>query len=591
MKPFSLTPFKTREWALFLAAAATAAALLHYSSRAEVDDPRKPSKKSLEDYFSEHDTNGFKRAGPRGIQFLTHILEYKPLAEKTEALMQRLPFHLDRWIAPPFSLEQAQDRRNNAVAMLCDLGPDAASGVPTVLKVLQDSNSNWYLRGNCLQILGAIGPKAKSAVQTILPLATNGDFEAQIAALALWQIDGNSNIVATAISNRLRFAGADRNNILPYFQSMGPALAVAEPVIEQALFHEDETVRGQAEQILGTIDPNRLRQIIEESNRDASDLLALHIRALKSLNRAERINALQALEVYGPAAASAVPALISRLEPLEIIVANQPPPANNKAGYELQLCIRTLAEIGPAAESATPELVHLLHHAPVRTFFATDAYEDIEVVCRALARIGSGATAAAPALIQLLTNSASLTGNQSPRRYGTDLRKIRSRMRNPVAAVAEFSALAQMAPNDPSVQAVFHLYQTNLLGMEVASAVVTRWRLGLGTNLPLAELADTIEMGTQLNSGRFQSSPRFGSRRPVSKSTKAWRFVSPVELQAAVDLLGDLGPDARPVLSMLEEHLAPTDSVRRKAAIAIRKIDPAEAQRLRLPGLLIVVPH
>ncbi|HTA30864.1 MAG TPA: hypothetical protein VK731_10270, partial [Candidatus Cybelea sp.] len=67
--------------------------------------------------------------------------------------------------------------------------------------------------------------------------------------------------------------------------------------------------------------------------------------------------------------------------------------------------------------------------------------------------------------------------------------------------------------------------------------------------------------------------------------------VSPTELEAAVDLLGDIGPDARPVLPMLEEHLSPTDSIRRKAAIAIRKIDPAEFQRLGLPGLLIVVPH
>ena len=59
---------------------------------------------------------------------------------------------------------------------------------------------------------------------------------------------------------------------------------------------------------------------------------------------------------------------------------------------------------------------------------------------------------------------------------------------------------------------------------------------------------------------------------------------------SALPLLGDIGPPARQALPYLEQILEsdPEIMCRRMAAIAIRKIDPQEAARLRLPGLLAV---
>ena len=55
-----------------------------------------------------------------------------------------------------------------------------------------------------------------------------------------------------------------------------------------------------------------------------------------------------------------------------------------------------------------------------------------------------------------------------------------------------------------------------------------------------------------------------------------------------IELLGDIGPEARVALPTLEKLLKPGQYIgtRCAAAIAIKKIDPAEAMRLGLPGLL-----
>jgi hypothetical protein len=55
-----------------------------------------------------------------------------------------------------------------------------------------------------------------------------------------------------------------------------------------------------------------------------------------------------------------------------------------------------------------------------------------------------------------------------------------------------------------------------------------------------------------------------------------------------IELLADLGSDAKPALPKLATFLeqALGSGQRRAAAIAIRRIDPAEAARLNLPGVL-----
>jgi HEAT repeat protein len=55
-----------------------------------------------------------------------------------------------------------------------------------------------------------------------------------------------------------------------------------------------------------------------------------------------------------------------------------------------------------------------------------------------------------------------------------------------------------------------------------------------------------------------------------------------------VELLGDIGPAAKPALPYLKEIFNTHEDafLRRSAAIAIRKIDPQEAAQLHLPGIL-----
>ena len=385
----------------------------------------KPSKPSLEEYLKEGDTNGFKNVGPKGIRFLTDALETESLAERTAALAARLHLHLNRWAAPSLSFEESLERRANATTILCALGPDAAPAAPVVLKILQDPAADLDLKADCAEILGAIGPRSKPAVLSLLAMTTNNNWLSQAAAMALWKIARQTNTLVQVISNRLHIAGRERTCVLPYFQSLGAALAPAAPVIEHALFDENETVRGQAEKLLGTIDPNRLGKVIEASNRDADHLLLSHIKALESKSRAERANALEAIAVFGPAATNAVPSLVLMLEKLEReLPANQPPPVNFGEIYERNLCLEAVAEIGPAACPATPALIRLLH--PSSDYLLhRDEFADAAVVCRCLGRIGPGAAEAVPMLKQFLSNNMVLRYERYDRHYRYERYDIR----------------------------------------------------------------------------------------------------------------------------------------------------------------------
>ncbi len=563
MKLFSAARFKTPEWAVFLLASVVLAALLYADSH---NDEAKPPPPSLEDYFRHGDTNGFKRMGPKGIRFLTDELGNKAHAERSAAVFDRLPFGLKRWIAPHFWREWEYERAPEAAGLLCVLGPDAAPAVPAVLKILEDPASDWELKQECAEILGAIGPKAKPAIFALLAVTTNNNSAAQVAAMALWKIARQTNAVVEVISNRLRFAGGERRAVLPYFESLGPALVPAEPVIENALFDEDYWVRVNAERILKTIEPNRLRKHIEESNREASCLLLTHIEGLQSKNYMERVNALNAIAVFGPAATNAVPALVLMFESLEgQTEPDHPDRLPSRARYERTLCLEAVAEIGPAAYPTTPALVRLLH--PHGDYVLNQfEYADVGAVCRSLSRIGPGAAEAIPALKELLANSMGWNVHRLP-------------LRNRVVAVAVGTALSQISPDDPAALAAQRTLQTNDVRSNDTFATVALWRMGLETNLPIEELTAKATLKTN---GASQ-------RHGMLDLEYYWANEGP-RMEPAIDLLGDIGPAARRALPALEEHLDPIDPLRRNAAIAIRKIDPEAAERLGLPGLLILAP-
>jgi hypothetical protein len=92
------------------------------------------------------------------------------------------------------------------------------------------------------------------------------------------------------------------------------------------------------------------------------------------------------------------------------------------------------------------------------------------------------------------------------------------------------------------------------------AASVPLWRLGLEKEPPVTAIIDEI-------------------KKPASSEQIAY-----------VEMLGDIGPDAKAGLPVLKTFVEPDRFIRlrRSAAIAIRKIDPAEAARLGLPGNLVV---
>jgi hypothetical protein len=93
-----------------------------------------------------------------------------------------------------------------------------------------------------------------------------------------------------------------------------------------------------------------------------------------------------------------------------------------------------------------------------------------------------------------------------------------------------------------------------------AASSVALWRLKLEPTAPVAALIELL-----------------GERGKDPDSGIAW-------------FLGEIGPDAKAALPALEKFVGPNTftPTRRKIAIAIRKIDPDEADRMGLPGLLAI---
>jgi HEAT repeat protein len=572
--------FKTQGWAFFFVSAFIIAALIWVWNAGLSNSSVSPGSRSLAQDLDEGDTNAFKAAGLQGIAFLVDAFQEKTLAEKAKPLFDKLPSSWAKW-APALSSEESweerAERRQCAASILRSLGPTASPAVPAIVKVLEDPASDDQTRVQCAEVLGAIGPNARPALSDLLAAATNLDWMAQASAVALWKIDHNTNILIETISNRLRFAGRDRPAALPYFEQLGPALIPAIPEIERALYDRDELIRSEAETVLGEIAPRHLRHIIGESNRHASDLLSSQMENLASPNREQRMNALQAMAIFGPAVSNAVPLLVSIFDRVEAELPYTKAQVVTSWGTlaavarERDACLSAVTEIGPAASAATPALIRLLDmrlagpHTPLLPIGLPDPV----AVCRALQRLGPGAASAVPKLKEFLANSL------APRRYRSSGPRFPGPLLpNPLYAVAAAAALSQISPGDSIAINALKMLQTNDSPQARLPAAVALWRLGLSTSLPLGELALQLEPPNDL---RFKSY-YIGSGDP---SVGPW----------IVDLVGDIGPPASSFLPALEKHLIPLDPLRRNAAIAIRKIDPQRAAKLGLPGLLITLPR
>jgi HEAT repeat protein len=419
----------------------------------------------------------------------------------------------------------------DVVAALEAVGDLKANYIPDFIKALQNTWEPTAIDGALL--LGSIGPKARVALPVLLEQMPTGDWHfSNVVMEALWKIDRPTNLALEVFTNELlTVRRGDELDPLRSLCEMGLAAEPAAPLVLRLFTNSDYRLRIAAATTLQKIDPALYRSTIDELNRHSGGNMERLLQVIRSSdsNRKSRMRDLEALAMYGSDARPAVPALIDILQ--------CPPPKGVFPGLECEDAINVLAEIGPEARDAVPPLVALL---PSKRF-------DIHPsdVCRALGNIGPGASAAVPALKHLLQSG------------------------DPWKQIGAATALARIDPEEKEYLAPILMTLTNFsyppgaehgenLGKDPRfswPARVALWRLGLEKEPPVAEMMPPTSAGALLD---------------------------------ALPLLGDIGPAAKAALPYLE-RIAESDQeimYRRMAAIAIRKIDPQEAARRQLPGIL-----
>jgi HEAT repeat protein len=445
-------------------------------------------------------------------------------------------------------MTRAETQRHLAADLLHSFGPDLAPAVPLLWQMYAQAssddqamldpvlraagpnlecllpelignlrNTNCPFRDECLSLLVAAGPKARPALPCLAQIGREGGSLSLPAALALWELDRQTNQVVDIFSRGLRSGGVtERIRSLRAFAKVLPAAQLAAPAIQKALLDPDPDVRDAATRLLQETDPESWRAAVRQCNCDPSPVLRLLIHSLPDAPSSNSVLAMKKIGLAGPLAEEAVPVLVKMLSP-----GRTGPLSSSIRRQSLEAAANALGRIGPASAPAAAPLADLLEHSG----WNSHAY------CRALGAIGPAARAAIPTLETLLNDSG---------------RFVR---------LDAASALRQIAPQDnANTVPVLQALRGSDLPPVRCGAAVCLWQLGLETNLPLAELTAAVE------------------RRDAR----------------AIELAGDIGPPARDSLPALEKILGASDDARFTAAAAIERIDPDEARRLGLPGLLLL---
>jgi HEAT repeat protein len=276
------------------------------------------------------------------------------------------------------------------------------------------------------------------------------------------------------------------------------------------------------------IDPASLEQSLQHMNGQTGANIAHLIETIRGGVFSDSFAAVQALSIFGSEAKAAVPVLIEMLNKTSLTNL-QPQIVGTALAFSAlenlkREAAKALAEMGPDARMAIPALIELARNP--RDAMGRPEY------CRALGRIGSEADTALPTLLETLN----------------DL--------NVVTRIAAATAVINInAAQASSAVEVLEELQNQPAPVDQMSATVALWRFDRRGNSPVGGLIQQIK----------------------DPGASWW----------AANLLGDLGPYAKDAIPALMEMLR-RDSIddRRKAAIAIRRIDPEAARSLGLPGML-----
>jgi len=531
----------------------------------------------------------FKSMGRDAVPFLIKTLGRKPskVGEAVDDLLykRQLVAHVPEEMAKALpSAMRVGDRRGRAAFLIGEIGPEAEEAIPALMAILTDQSEGWRLeaevrdallamgeklstqvpvlisflesddretRGFGIRLLGSVGPKARDAVPALQGLANAPDQRVSLsAAQALWNIARQTNIVVAIYARSLQSKDSTvRQLALVYLRQMGSAAVAAKSAIQSALRDPDDSVRREAERTLQEIDPKLLRSSPVNIPQETAAAVAGLVRTIQTGDFRSRFAALEAIAVFGSDAASAVPALTE--------VLNAPPPdlPGHFAAMGLmnsrRCAAQALAEVGPEARSAAPLLISLL---------TARVDGNRAVYCKALGRIGPEAKVAVPAL------QAAIQDENRGIRLAAAVALTRIMPEQCSDAVAVLRSLQ----NDPELANVGivdkdGLVNTNYADAQNPGAMLFR----LAALVPLWEL-------------------RVEKESPVDAIIRELRKPTTSEQNFYVELLGDIGPDAKAALPTLQTLLEPRQPItlRRAAAIAVRKIDPGEAAELGLPGTL-----
>jgi len=397
---------------------------------------------------------------------------------------------------------------------LTALGPQAEPAVPALTKALGSANPE--LRWRAARALAAIGPKSA-------PAAPN---------LATRLEDGTPTVRANA-ANAL---GA-----------IGPAAKEHAEKLSKVVTDPDPMVRRAAIQALSRL----------ELDRDVA--LALFVKTLEDADHSVVLPALHSLAERGE---KAVPLLREALK-------------NEKSRY--WACV-ALADIGPAAKDAVPDLAKLTtsENAEIRLQTAV-----------ALGQIGSGAASAAPALGNLLNDpevgvrygAAFALGSIGSPVADEALKKNLSGSDAQLKMISGW-ALAKIHPTDSAMmeQAVKLALNTVRHGDESAQKIALRAWFDLNppkemTGPLVAETLDTLP--PEKMEGLMEALAAFG---PKAVPRVASALENPKLKHRAAEILARMGADAQAAVPNLMQAMKTGDpEFQRECQFALANIGPGAA--------------
>jgi HEAT repeat protein len=284
--------------------------------------------------------------------------------------------------------------RMKAARRLVELGPAAKSAIPVLTKVL-NRKGDGQVGEIAAEAMGKMGVEAVAPLREIL---RNG-YKVRFVARALGEIGAASAPAVPELIHALKGAKThrDRAILAQALSQIGPAAKPAIPVMIEAMDSSSETAGSPTM-------PGPIATAVGSFDEAAVPLL---LKALESEKRNLRIASAKALVAMGPRARGAIPALLEKLgdsspETVDVrralgkigadalpflrrIAVTPEEPALKRIG-----AMAAIGEMGPAAAAAVPDLITLLRHPELQMSAA-----------EALGRIGAAAGEAVPDLLAL----------------------------------------------------------------------------------------------------------------------------------------------------------------------------------------------